>query len=120
MKGKWRIKMPDYEADFLDLVKPAYILFDGNGGGEFAFGCVTDAIYGAGDGDAIEFTWNGNDEWMKLAAMDGPSFNPMAQSLAKFASMAATKPTSLRGPGRLLQQVASADSNTPCPGRGAA
>ncbi len=63
MKGKWRIgRMPDYEADFPDMVEPAYILFDGRGGGEFAFGCVTGAISGAGDTNAIEFTWNGNDE----------------------------------------------------------
>ena len=48
MKGKWRIfKMPDYTSDFPDMVEPAYILFDGKGGGEFAFGCVTGAIRGA-------------------------------------------------------------------------
>src|SRR5438093_13315510 len=41
VKGRWRIvKMPDYEADFPDMMEPAYILFDG-GGGQFAFGCVT-------------------------------------------------------------------------------
>jgi len=63
VKGKWRIvKMPDYEAGFPDMVGPAYILFDGNGGGQFAFGCVTGAIYGAGDTDAVAFTWDGNDE----------------------------------------------------------
>ena len=50
MKGKWRIvKMPDYTADYPDMVEPAYIQFDGKGGGEFAFGCVTGAIHGAGD-----------------------------------------------------------------------
>jgi hypothetical protein len=71
VKGKWRIvKMPDYEADFPDMVEPAYILFDGNGGGEFVFGCVTGAIYGAGDTDAVEFTWDGNDE-MDEARGDG-------------------------------------------------
>jgi hypothetical protein len=63
MKGKWRIvKMPDYTSDYPDMVEPAYILFDGKGGGEFAFGCVTGAIHGAGNGDAIEFNWYGNDE----------------------------------------------------------
>jgi hypothetical protein len=66
--GKWRIvKMPDYTSD---MVEPAYILFDSNGGGEFAFGCVTGAIHGAGDGDAIEFTWEGNNE-MDEACGDG-------------------------------------------------
>ena len=63
MKGKWRIiKMPDYTSDFPDMIAPAYILFNGKGGGEFAFGCVTGAIYGAADGNAIEFSWEGNDE----------------------------------------------------------
>jgi hypothetical protein len=71
VKGKWRIvSMPGYEADFPDMVEPAYILFDGKGGGEFAFGCVTGAIYGAGDGSAVEFTWEGNDE-MDPAGGDG-------------------------------------------------
>lgn len=71
MKGKWRItKMPDYTSDFPDMVAPAYVLFNGNGGGEFAFGCVTGAIYAAGDGDAVEFSWTGNDE-MDEASGDG-------------------------------------------------
>jgi hypothetical protein len=71
MKGKWRIvKMPDYTSDFPDMVEKAYILFDGEGGGEFAFGCVTGAINGAGDSDAVEFDWNGNDE-MDEASGDG-------------------------------------------------
>jgi len=71
MKGKWRIvRIPGYTSDFPDMVEPAYILFDGKGGGEFAFGCVTGAIHGAGDGNAIEFSWHGNDE-MEEACGDG-------------------------------------------------
>ena len=63
LKGRWRIvAMPDYESNYPDMMEPAYILFDGKGGGEFAFGCVTGTIYGAGDAEAIEFDWNGNDE----------------------------------------------------------
>lgn len=63
MRGKWRIvEMPDYTADYPDMVEPAYILFDGKGSGEFAFGCVTGAIYGAGKSDTVVFTWDGNDE----------------------------------------------------------
>src|SRR5215831_14774034 len=62
IRGKWRIiEMPDFEADFPDMMGPAYILFD-KSGGEFAFGCVTGAIHGATDSDTIEFTWSGNDE----------------------------------------------------------
>lgn len=71
LKGKWRIvQMPDYEAGFPDMIEPAYIFFDGEGGGGFAFGCVTGAIYGADDTDAVEFTWDGNDE-MDEARGDG-------------------------------------------------
>lgn len=71
MKGKWRIvDTPDFEAGYLDMVKPAYILFDGNGGGEFAFGCVTGTLYGASDSDTVEFIWDGNDE-MDEAHGDG-------------------------------------------------
>lgn len=71
MKGKWRItRMPDYEADFLDMMEPAYILFDGEGGGEFAFGCATGAIHGAGDTNNVAFSRAGNDE-MDEASGDG-------------------------------------------------
>lgn len=62
IQGKWRIvEMPDYEADFPDVMGPAYILFD-QSGGEFSFGCVTGMIHGTTNSGAVEFTWSGNDE----------------------------------------------------------
>jgi hypothetical protein len=71
MRGRWRItKMPGYTSDYPDMVEPAYIRFDGDGSGEFAFGCVTGTIQGAGDTDNIEFSWTGNDE-MEQACGDG-------------------------------------------------
>ena len=39
----------------------SYILFEENGG-EFALDCLTGSIYGSGEGDAVEFQWDGNDE----------------------------------------------------------
>lgn len=61
--GKWRIiEMPDYTDDYPDMLEPAYILFGENGGSEFAFGCVTGNINGTADANAIEFSWQGNDE----------------------------------------------------------
>ena len=70
LQGKWRIvEMPDYEADFPDMMGPAYLIF-GPTGGEFAFGCVTGSFAGAGDHDAVEFDWEGNDE-MDEARGDG-------------------------------------------------
>lgn len=63
MRGKWRIvELPGYQADYADLVEPAYILFDGKGGGEFVFGCVTAVLYGAPNKNHVEFDWNGSDE----------------------------------------------------------
>jgi hypothetical protein len=71
MKGKWRItKMTDYTADYPDMVEPPYILFDGKGGGEFAFGCITGQIFGSGNTANVEFSWTGNDE-MDQASGDG-------------------------------------------------
>jgi hypothetical protein len=50
-------------------VPGAYILLDQDGG-EFAFDCLTGSISGACEGDAIEFSWQGNDE-MEPASGDG-------------------------------------------------
>ena len=61
--GRWRIvAMPDYVEDYPDMMEPAYILFNGNGSGEFAFGCITGHLTDAGDGDHVAFSWQGNDE----------------------------------------------------------
>lgn len=65
LKGKWRIvEMPDFETDHVDMLEPAYILFEGNGSGEFAFGCCTGQIWEASTTEAtiIDFTWDGSDE----------------------------------------------------------
>lgn len=61
--GKWRIiAIPDYAADYPDMLDPAYLLLLKNGSGEFAFGCVTGQIWGACDADAVTFCWQGSDE----------------------------------------------------------
>ena len=39
----------------------SYIHFDANGG-EFVLDCLTGSIHGRCEGDAVEFTWDGNDE----------------------------------------------------------
>lgn len=69
--GRWRIvEMPDYEDDYPDMVEPAYILFEANGSGAFAFGGVTGQIFGGADTNAVDFSWEGNDE-MDEAQGDG-------------------------------------------------
>ena len=88
--------MPDYTSDYPDMVEPAYILFDGKGGGEFAFGCVTGAIHGAGDAMPSSSTGTATTKWTRPAVTDGPSCSPMAPSKVKSASTAAMKPTSPR------------------------
>ena len=61
--GRWQIVEADlWDRDYLDLVEPAYIAFDENGRGEFAFGVVNAAMdleYGR---RIIFFTWAGFDE----------------------------------------------------------
>ncbi len=69
--GKWRIvEMELWDADFLDLLEPAYIAFAQQGRGEFVFGAVRgglDCSYGP---DGVDFTWQGFDE-MDPACGDG-------------------------------------------------
>ena len=42
-------------------ISGSYILFTEDGG-EFALDCLPGAIYGACDGEAVEFGWSGNNE----------------------------------------------------------
>lgn len=77
VRGKWRIaEMPDYEADYPDMMGPAYILFDDAGGGEFAFGCVTGSLHGAADADDVDFAWDGNDEMDEVCGDGSAELQP--------------------------------------------
>ncbi len=61
--GRWRIvEMELWDADFLDLVEPAYILFEAKGGGEFGFGAVRGGLDCRHSRDGVSFTWQGFDE----------------------------------------------------------
>lgn len=69
--GRWRItEMALWDKDFIDMIEPAYIAFDGKVGGDFAFGCVTGGIHCRKTPSRVEFTWAGNDE-MDEASGDG-------------------------------------------------
>ncbi|SDH95676.1 hypothetical protein [Roseospirillum parvum] len=61
--GRWRIVENDtWDDDCLDLVDPAAILFEPDGRGEFAFGCIQagmDLEYGR---TIVFFRWAGCDE----------------------------------------------------------
>lgn len=65
--GRWRIvEMDVWDNDFLDLVAQANLTFEGETGGEIAFGALKgflDVRYGARDGVACaEFSWEGYDD----------------------------------------------------------
>ena len=58
VRGRWRVvETPDHDM----AGAGSYILFT-NEGGEFALDCLTGAIHGCCEGDAVEFTWDGSDE----------------------------------------------------------
>lgn len=66
VQGRWRVvATPGYDM----AVAGSYVLF-AKDGGEFTLDCLTGAIDGACDGDAVAFTWEGNDE-MEEASGDG-------------------------------------------------
>ena len=61
--GKWRITKADlWDRQYLDMVEPAYIAFDDNGHGEFAFGCVNGGLDCEYAHRTIFFNWQGFDE----------------------------------------------------------
>jgi hypothetical protein len=61
--GKWRIFEADlWTAKDLDLVEPAYIRFDADGGGEFMFICVAGSMRCGFSRSGADFTCQGFDE----------------------------------------------------------
>jgi hypothetical protein len=74
-RGRWRIvEMEVWPDDYLDLIEPAHIAFEGGTDGVFVFGAVKgwlDVRYGARDGAACaEFSWEGHNDrpgfWPRL------------------------------------------------------
>ena len=64
LKGKWRIvEMPDYEADYPDMVEPAYIFLDETTRASSPSAAVPDKSgRELTEATSIEFSWDGNDE----------------------------------------------------------
>lgn len=61
--GKWRIVEADlWNREYLDLMDPAQITFDEQGGGDVAFGCVNGELHCEYSHRIIFFTWQGSDE----------------------------------------------------------
>lgn len=61
--GKWRIVEADlWDREYLDLVEPAYMTFNKDGRGEFAFGAVNATMELEYARRIVFFTWAGFDE----------------------------------------------------------
>lgn len=61
--GKWRILEADlWDRDYLDLMDPAHIMFDNNGHGQLALGCIKAHLDCEYASSMIFFTWQGFDE----------------------------------------------------------
>ena len=74
--GKWRITEADlWDSEYLDLVEPAYIAFQDNGYGEFAFGCVTGTGECEYSSRIIFFTWDGMDEMDEVSGDGSAEIN---------------------------------------------
>ncbi|MFA7387950.1 MAG: hypothetical protein WCZ87_09845, partial [Thiohalobacteraceae bacterium] len=67
-----------FPADYPDMVEPAYILFEHEGGGEFAFGCCSGHIWEASSTDAtsIDFFCEGNDEMDEVSGDGSAELQP--------------------------------------------
>jgi len=95
LSGKWRIvRMALWDKDFLDMMEPAYIAFDGKAGGEFAFGCVTGDLHCRKTPRASTSPGKATMKWTKRPATVGLNFKRIDRSRAKSAStMATTRPS---------------------------
>ena|SRR5438034_113933 len=62
--GKWRlVEMEQWGQEFIDLVEPRFIAFEKNGRGGMRFGAVNLGLdWEMGEGDRIEFSFEGFDE----------------------------------------------------------
>jgi hypothetical protein len=65
--GTWRIlEMEQWDQEYIDMVVPGYISFGEHHAGTFQFGVVEGSldyrIEPYGEGERLEFTWEGSDE----------------------------------------------------------
>ena len=66
--GKWRLtELSAWDADYLDLVAPAFIEFGRQGDGEMRFGALEAALECSYAQTSLDFTWHGSDEGDEVA-----------------------------------------------------
>jgi hypothetical protein len=86
--GKWRIvEMELWDADYLDLVEPAYIRFDPRGTASSFSGPLPAALIAATLMTALTLLGKGMTKWTKLPAAAGPSSATMGPSAARSKSI---------------------------------
>ncbi len=96
--GKWRVVEADlWDRDYLDLVEPAHIAFEGNGHGEFAamenspsVASMAASIANIPAGSSSS-PGKGSTKWTKSAATVPPNSMTMAPWKSKSASILATR-----------------------------
>ena len=77
LRGKWRItEASQWDAEYLDMVEPAFILFGVPGTSEFHLGCMEASLDCAWSQTDVGFEFQGSDEGMEVsgegwAEMDG-------------------------------------------------
>lgn len=66
--GTWRLTETElWDEDALDLVAPAHVTFKADGLGSFQLVAIQGEIDARFDGDRVEFTWAGDDDWAEAS-----------------------------------------------------
>jgi hypothetical protein len=74
--GKWRLVEADlWDADYLNMLEPAFIAFKKDGHGEFRFGCVNAGLDCEYSLTTVHFTWHGFDEMDEVCGDGFAEFN---------------------------------------------
>ena len=91
LKGKWRIvEMELWDNDFLDMMGPAYIAFDGKLAASSLSAVSLQAYTAARPNQALTSPGKATTKWTKLPAMVGRNVKKTDRSKAKSASTMVT------------------------------
>ena len=92
--GRWRIVEADlWDRDYLDLVEPAYITFDEDGRGEFAFEAVNGSWISNTAIASSSSRGPASTRWTRSAAQDQRSSMTTAPWRSNFPSTLAMRPS---------------------------
>jgi hypothetical protein len=113
IRGKWRIvEMPKWGADHLNLLGPAYIEFDGKGGGEIAFGRFRRHSNAQRHRAASTSTGMASTRWTKSAARVGSNSRMTSRSSASSPITMATNQISEPSLGEFFNSLLAAGAGS--------